>query len=353
MTQLSQALCAVLIGGMLTLSAMAADEHKADIIFDTSSKWVVFEGNKGKPGTGKHIVLVAGDEEYRSEEAMPMLAKILAQHHGFTTVVLFSQGEDGVIDPMNQNNIPGLENLQQADLMMMSMRFRDLPDDQMKHVDNYLKRGGPVVGLRTSTHAFRVKDSSSTYAHYTNGYAGEKREWHGGFGAVVLGDYWKNHYGKHGKESTRGVISSGAELHPITSGIKNYDVWGPSDVYGVRPLPEGTQHIFTGQVLVGMNPTDAAKPGEEQPVAWTKAYQIPNGKEGKVFTTTMGAATDFEVVGTRRMVINAVYWALDMQVPDNGTKVDVVGTYTPSPFGFAIGKKVHSKAVKPHDHHSK
>lgn len=278
-----------------------------------------------------------------------MLARILAQHHGFTTAVLFSQGEDGIIDPMNQNNIPGLENLEKADLVMMSLRFRDLPDAQMKNIDAYLERGGPVIGMRTSTHAFRIP-AESTYAHYSNAYDGDNKAWHGGFGTVVLGDYWKNHYGSHGEESTRGVIAHGAENHPVTFGIQDGDVWGPTDVYGVRPLPEGTQTIFTGHVLTGMAPTDAAKPGREQPLAWTKTYQIPDGQQGKVLTTTMGAAQDFEAAGTRRMLVNAVYWILDMPVPTVGTNVDIVGEFEPSAFGFGIGEGVRAKGLKPNDH---
>ena len=339
---------ACLAGSLLLMSASAADTSPREAAFASSSQWVVFAGANGKPGSGKHIVLVAGDEEYRSEEAMPMLARILSQHHGFTTAVLFSRGEDGIIDPMNRNNIPGLENLEMADLVMMSLRFRDLPDAQMKHIDNYLRRGGPVIGLRTSTHAFRIP-AESTYAHYSNAYDGDNKAWQGGFGTVVLGDYWKNHYGSHGEESTRGVIAHGAENHPVTFGIQDGDVWGPTDVYGVRPLPAGTQTIFTGQVLTGMAPTDTAKPGREQPLAWTKTYQIPDGKEGKVFTTTMGAAQDFEAAGTRRMLVNAVYWILDMPVPEVGTNVDIVGEFDPSAFGFGIGEEVRAKGLRPND----
>src|ERR1700681_301483 len=91
--------------------------------------WVVFQGSDG-PGKGKHVVLVSGDEEYRSEEALPQLAKILASRHGFTCTVLFAIGKDGTIDPNQSDNIPGLEALRSADLMIIATRFRNLPDDQ-------------------------------------------------------------------------------------------------------------------------------------------------------------------------------------------------------------------------------
>src|SRR5271156_1250240 len=103
--------------------------------------WIVFEGADG-PGKGKHIVLISGDEEYRSEEALPQLAKILAAHHGFKCTVLFAiDPKNGTIDPDKPDNIPGLEALKTADLMVIFTRFRNLPDAQMKHVVDYLETG--------------------------------------------------------------------------------------------------------------------------------------------------------------------------------------------------------------------
>src|SRR5690606_33036527 len=100
--------------------------------------WVVYEGQEG-PGKGKHIVLISGDEEYRSEEALPQLGRILARHHGFKCTVLFAiNPESGEIDPNYTKNIPGLEALKSADLMIMFLRFRDLPDEQMQHIVDYV-----------------------------------------------------------------------------------------------------------------------------------------------------------------------------------------------------------------------
>ncbi|MDZ7690815.1 MAG: hypothetical protein U5K69_06715 [Balneolaceae bacterium] len=99
------------------------------------------------PGNGKHIVLVSGDEEYRSEEALPLSGQILATRHGFRTTVLFAiNPETGHVDPEYQTNIPGLSQLQEADLMVISTRFRELPDEQMKYIDEYIQAGKPVVG---------------------------------------------------------------------------------------------------------------------------------------------------------------------------------------------------------------
>src|SRR5579872_1231358 len=96
--------------------------------------WLVFEGGAAGPGGGKHIVLLSGDEEYRSEESMPQLAKILSKHHGFKCTVLFAiNKQTGEIDPNTVDNIPGMEAIDSADLVLVALRFRNLPDDQMKH----------------------------------------------------------------------------------------------------------------------------------------------------------------------------------------------------------------------------
>src|SRR5437660_5573380 len=109
--------------------------------------WLVLEGGEG-PGKGKHVVLVSGDEEYRSEEALPQLGKILAKHHGFKCTVLFAiDPKDGTINPNIKNNIPGLEALKTADLMIIATRMRDLPDEQMKHVVEYVNSGKPIIGM--------------------------------------------------------------------------------------------------------------------------------------------------------------------------------------------------------------
>lgn len=308
--------------------------------------WLEFPGANG-PGQGKHVVLISGDEEYRSEQALPQLAKILATHHGFNCTVLFAiDGASGTIDPNVNDNIPGLEALKTADLMIIATRFRDLPDEQMALIDEYLKSGRPVIGMRTATHAFDIKPGKAF-----SRYGWKSQEWEGGFGRQVLGETWVAHHGQHGKQSTRGVAAEGEEGHPILKGIEPGEIWGPTDVYQVRlPLPGESKPLVMGQVLVGMEPGDAAVEGGPNepmmPVAWVKSYQLPGGKPGKVFTTTMGAATDLSSVGVRKMLVNAVYWCLGMEgaIPA-ASNVDLVGTYEPLPFGFGG----FEKGLKPAD----
>jgi type 1 glutamine amidotransferase len=308
--------------------------------------WVVYEGKEG-PGKGKHIVLISGDEEYRSEEALPQLGKILANHHGFKCTVLFAiDPKDGSINPNQKDNIPGTEALKTADLAVFFLRFRDLKDEQMQHIADYIDAGKPVVGMRTATHSFQIKGDKK-FAKY-----GGNKEWDGGFGRQILGETWINHHGAHGRQSCRGLLAKGQESHPILRGLKDGDIWGPSDVYTVRlPLPGDSKPLVMGQVLTGMKFDDPPVEGKlndpMMPVAWTKSYTTADGKTGRVFTTTMGAATDLEPEGTRRMLVNGCYWAMGLEdkIPEK-SKVDLVGEYKPLPFKFGGFKQ----GVKPADH---
>ena len=297
--------------------------------------WIVFEGGDG-PGRGKHIVLISGDEEYRSEEALPQLAKILSKHHGFKCTVLFAiDPKTGVIDPNQKDNIPGLEALATADLMIIFTRFRDLPDEQMKHIVDYVESGRPIIGIRTATHAFDIRRGKTYAKHGWN-----NKEWDGGFGRQVLGETWISHHGQHGRESTRGIIADGMEDHPIVRGIEDGDIWGPTDVYTVRlPLPGDSKPVVLGQVLTGMKKDDEPLPGKKNdpmmPIAWIKTYTGKDGKTARVFTSTIGASQDLESEGVRRMFVNASYWALGIEekLPQKA-KVDIVGEYEPSRFAF-------------------
>lgn len=291
------------------------------------------------PGRGPHIVLVSGDEEYRSEQMLPQLAKILARHHGYRCTVLFAIDADGTINPNRRDNIPGLEALESASLMVIMTRFRDLPDEQMKYIARYVEAGKPIVGIRTATHAFDVA-KGKTYERY--GW----RQPEGGFGRRVLGETWIKHHGQHGKQSTRGVIVPGRERHPILRGIKAGEIWGPTDVYEVTmPLPGDSMALVLGQVLSGMSPDDAPAEGSVntpmRPVAWVKTN---NG--GRVFTTTMGSAQDLSNEGFRRMLVNACYWALGREKSiKRKSKVGIVGDYNPLPFKFGG----YRQGVKPAD----
>lgn len=302
--------------------------------------WITFEGNIG-PGKGKHIVFLAGDEEYRSEEGLPQLAKILSQRHGFKCTVLFSQNEKGEIDPNVQDNQPGMANLAKADLCIMLLRFRKWPDSQMAHFSKYFLDGKPIIALRTSTHAFDYPaDSPSSFKKF----GWRSSEWQGGFGKQVLGENWVSHWGNHGTQATRGVIVKSA--HPIVKGV--VEVFGPSDVYEAAPPVDATI-LVEGEVVEGMKSTDAKAEGSKKtsqgvsqgvneprmPILWTRNYSNENGTKNKIVTCTMGASTDLLSEGLRRLIVNSVYWSLGLESKiSDTTDVRLVGTYQPTNFGF-------------------
>jgi hypothetical protein len=168
-------------------------------------------------GKGKTIVLVAGDEEYRTEESMPMLAKILAKTHGFNCVVLFSTDEkEGFIDPNNQKNIRGTEMLDNAQLMVIGTRFRQLPEAQLAPFARFLNAGKPVIGIRTATHAFSGGAKTGDF------------KW-SDFGLKILGERWVSHHGAHKKEGTRSVIESANSKNDILRGVG--EIFAPLDQF--------------------------------------------------------------------------------------------------------------------------
>ncbi len=287
---------------------------------------------------GKHIVFIASDHEYRGEETLPALARILAKHHGFDCTVLFGLDENGEIKA-GESNIPGLEALETADAMVMFTRFQALPDEQMKHIDAYLNRGGPVMGLRTSTHGFKYGKKESPYAKYDfqSGVEGYEK----GFGHQVLGQTWVGHYGRNHQQSTRITIIPDAASHPILTGVKDVHV----QCGGYNAVTQDDWNILTmAQPLMSMEfdgEPDTSKP----PMAseWTREYAGANGAKGRVFTSLYGASEDIVNPGYRRMLINATYWMLGMEEAIKAdAPIDFVGKYQPNTFrngGYARGIK--------------
>jgi len=290
---------------------------------------VVYKGERG-PGLGKHIVLLAGDHEYRGEESLPELARMLAKHYGFTcSVFITTNAETGSIEP-GSSNISGLEALRSADLMIVFLRFQDFPDREMQHIVDYLDRGGPVIGLRTATHAFQIQRPDARFLKYTwKGVEG----YPGGFGRQILGETWVSHYGKNHEQSSRLLLQASEADHPILRGVK--DVWVQSGGYTANPI-EGTHVLALGQILDGMTPASPpAKDKQQMPVAWYRSYQTSSGKSGRVFTTTHGASADLLNEGFRRMLVNASLWASGMESQiDAASDVSLVGPYQPSAFAF-------------------
>jgi type 1 glutamine amidotransferase len=312
---------------ILLAAVLLANSH-----LHSADDQLVFEGGAGA-GTSKHIVLVSGDEEYRSEECLPMLATMLSERHGFKCTVLFAiDPATGQIAPNVTTNIPGLSALQSADLMVLFTRFRQLPDDQMQHIADFLDSGRPVIGLRTATHSFAFPPGTTgRFAHYD----WRSTNWPGGFGRQVLGETWVAHHGQHGTQSTRGVINPELGDHPILRGVT--DVWGPTDVYAIAHLPVDARVLMHGQVLMGMRPNDTPAEGRQNdpmmPLVWVRDYIGPRGVTNFVLCSTIGSGPDFESEGLRRLIVNACHHLLGLEVPEKAD-VQYVSAYEPTFFGF-------------------
>lgn len=304
-----------------------------------SAESVVYEGRSG-PGVGKHIVFLTGDEEYRSEESLVQMAQILAVRHGFKCTVLFSlDPKDGTINPNASHSLGGAEALDSADAIFMMLRFREWPDATMKHfADTYLA-GKPIIALRTSTHAFSYPgNSTSPFRKYSF----NSKAWEGGFGRQVLGETWVSHLGKNHQEATRGFIEESERDDPVLRGVGV--IFADTGAYVANPQPD-SKILVRGQVLAGMSPDSppeaTGKNQPEQPVAWRRIHCNEAGQTNKVFCTTMGSAADVRDENLRRLLVNSVYWGLDLEVPARAN-VALVGDYQPNrsdPNQFRTGVK--------------
>lgn len=324
-------------------------EKSISLLFLTAALWLnvssaaeplVYQGNSdSESGTaGKHIVFLAGDHEYRSEETLPALARLLAKHHGFKCTVLFNTDpKTGEIVPGN-SNMPGIEALDTADLAVVFLRFQDFPAEQMKHFTSYLDRGGPIIGLRTATHAFKIPEKGG-FHKYSYDYKGN--DYLAGFGHQVLGQTWVGHYGKNHRQSTRIDIVESRTNHPILRGVK--DIWVQAGGYVGKPT-DG-EILTMAQPLNGMKPDSPADTTKKpMPSEWTRTYKTASGQEGRVFTSLYGASEDLLNEGYRRMLVNASFWALGLEdaiKPD--LNVSLVGPYKPNTFR----NRGHAKGIKP------
>ena len=268
---------------------------------------VAIQAQAGAP----HVVFVTGDDEYRSEITMPMIAAILSKRHGLRTSVAFARPI-----PQTKDNIEGLDALETADLMVMFTRFRRLPDAQLARITSYLESGKPVVGLRTSTHAFQYPEGSPHIAL------------NDGFGRDVFGQKWITHHGN--KSSTSVSINQAHATHVILRGVTPFPA--RSWLYHVLPLNGPATILLEGDSINSQQTAKADQYPPHQPVAWTRDY-----KGARVFFTTLGHPADFEQPSMRRLVVNGILWALGRDVPSGGADATPVTPYV-APESFDLSK---------------
>lgn len=251
------------------------------------------------------IVFVCGDHEYSGEQTLPLMAAELEKNYGLNTKVLKSYPNQNA-----EKDIPGLEILAEADLVVFFLRWRQLPPDQLAHIDQYLKSGKPIIGFRTTTHAFNFSKGN------------ESEKWNS-FGEFALnsppgwgGKAGHTHYGH--KSTTEVSVIEAVKKHPILTGVTNFH----ANSWLYRVLPDypikGSEWLLMGTAT---NPDKAAI---DNPVAWTGV----NSFGAKIFMTTLGHPEDFQNESFQRLIINAIHWELGKKVPKNWKgKIDIQVPY--------------------------
>ena len=314
--------------GLIIGSVLAAGPHSVAAAAETAAEEAT------EAAKTPHIVFLAGDDEYRCEESMPMLARIIARDFGFKTTICYSLDEKGHIAPDNTKSISGLEALADAELMVLFLRFRELPDEQIQRFVDYVESGRPVVGFRPTIAGFRYR-------------RGKYKPWNRRNIAKLLGQRWIAH---HGKPWTEVKPIDDAKEHPILRGIKPFKCY--SALYHV----EGPRHKLHGDcrpLLTGTAVDSSRKAKQDiypltQPVAWTKTHTGKDGRKGRVFFTTLGHPFDFKEEQVRKLAINGILWALGREdaIPAAGAGTKLAGEYEPNDIG--VGKK-YKVGIKPEE----
>lgn len=227
------------------------------------------------------VAVMIGEDEYRTWETLPEFAKTELEPRGHRVAIVHADAAD-------KNRFPGLEAaLSKAEVLVVSVRRRTLPKEQMAALRGYVAAGKPVVGIRTASHAFALRAKDKL--------ADESLAVWPEFDAEVLGGNYHNHHG--GSDKTQIVLAPGAAAHPIFHGVRLEELVGNGTLYKNEPLASTATPL-----LVGSIPNQAP-----EPVAWTHRAG-PGG--GRVFYTSLGHAEDFKEAAFRRLLVNALEWAL-------------------------------------------
>ena len=255
------------------------------------------------PGPKKpHAVIVVGTLHYSPELTMPAFAKEL-ERLGFSTTIVMGQGDP---EKKTENVLPGIDALAKADVAIFFMRFLKLPDAEWQAIENYLKSGKPVVGLRTANHSFKYPKDHPRFA------------WNDGFGRRVLG----TPYIVHQAGTTEIQTVAKYKSHPVMSHIAKTEWISPGTLYLTR-LEGGCQPLITGtgtgraRLVEKSFGTIQVNEHEADVVAWV----WKNEWGGRVFGTTLGHPGDFAEQAFTRMLVNGICWAADKPLPGPGEKI--------------------------------
>ncbi|MEY2714045.1 MAG: hypothetical protein RIT24_388 [Planctomycetota bacterium] len=281
----------------------------------------------------RHVAFVAGDDEYRSEETLPMLAALAARELGVRTTVCLPRNAEGAIDPSCKTHIDNLPAIDSADALVLFTRFRELPDDELRRITDHAALGRAMVGFRTSTHAFLYPEGSP------------HRDKNDAWPRATFGQKWITHHGHFddGKAPLTDVaIDEGAKGHPILRGVAPFAAF--SWLYhvdgGGDSLEQPCEILMRGTALRSGHQDQQRFP-RTQPVAWTRALPRDGGEKQRVFFTTLGHPFDFREPSMRRMCLQAIAWLLQREgeVPQEGMRCEPAAPFDPSPSGVGAHRR--------------
>ncbi|MCI0625540.1 MAG: NPCBM/NEW2 domain-containing protein [Acidobacteria bacterium] len=227
------------------------------------------------------VVLMIGEDEYETDETLLRFATGELERRGIRCTLVLA-------DPKDKNSFPGLEALNGADLLVLSVRRRTPPKAQLDLIRSYLEAHRPLVAIRTSSHAF-VSESRSPHSDW-------KR-----FDADVLGGTYVGYDGGARETGSEAWSVAQAAGHPILKGLEKARFYTPSWIYRMRSLAPTTTVLVKGR-------WSHDRPTE--PVAWTNSY-----KGGRIFYTSLGHPGDFELTEFRLLLLNGIFWAMDKPAP--------------------------------------
>jgi len=234
---------------------------------------------ENREGGAPHVVMLIGEREYETEKTLTVFAKEnLSQYR---TTFVFA-------DPSDRNRFPGIQAVASADVLIVSVRRRTLPKEQLDFVRNYVASGKPVLGIRTASHAFTLRNQKPPPG---------LDSWPE-FDKVAFGGNYSNHYGNDLKVKLAAVDRVSDQSASLLAGIDmNNQLESGGSLYRVSPLSAGTQVLINGKV-VGH---------DAEPVAWT--FRRRDG--GKSFYTSLGHVDDFSGNVLPHLLRNVIAWSLE------------------------------------------
>ncbi len=233
-----------------------------------------------------HLVIVIGEDEYDMARTLPQFADHELAPRGIRTTIIHASADD-------QNDFPGLEALASADALLVGVRRRTPKAEQLELIRRFVAEGKPVIGIRTASHAFSLRDNQPSPA----GCAAWPE-----FDAEVLGGHYTGHHDNN-LGPTIWTLPA-AKDSPILRGVPTGEFVSPSSLYKTSPLAASATPLMMGRVA-----------GEklEEPVTWTNTTR----HGGRVFYTSLGGPEDFALPQFRQLLTGGVFWSLGRPVPES------------------------------------